>query len=117
MNERKLCPTCLENPVAVNYVREDTVHYRSKCTSCIRKGRKLKPNPPAWAKSGYKKTERCELCGFKAKIPARQLFVFHVDNNLKNNNWHNLKTVCANCRIELDATRVAWKPAPIVPDF
>jgi hypothetical protein len=117
MTERKLCPTCLENPVAVNYIREDVTHYRSKCASCIRKGRKLKPEPPAWARSGYKKTERCELCNFKARVPARQLFVFHVDGNLKNNNWHNLKTVCANCRIELDSTRVNWRPAAIVPDF
>jgi hypothetical protein len=56
------------------------------------------------------------MCNFKAKT-FRQLFVYHVDGNLKNVNWLNLKTVCANCRIELDGTRVSWKPSPIVPDF
>lgn len=116
MSKRNLCPTCLENPVAINYVRDGVTHYRSKCSSCIRKGRKLKPQPPLWAKTGYKKLDRCELCNFKAKTP-RQLFVFHIDGNLKNVNWHNLKTVCANCRIELDASKAPWRAAPIVPDF
>lgn len=117
MTNRSLCPTCLERPVAVNYIKDDVTHYRSKCSICIKKGRKLKPSPPAWQRSGYQKPDRCELCNFKAKHPTRQLFVFHIDGNLKNNNWHNLKTVCANCRIELDITKVAWKPASIVPDF
>jgi hypothetical protein len=86
--------------------------------SCIRKGKKLKSQPPAWVKTGYKKPACCEMCGFKAKHPTRQLFVFHIDGNLKNNNWHNLKTVCANCQIELAVNRLtAWKPAKIVPDF
>lgn len=114
---RPYCPVCSENLVAVNYKRDNVVHYRSKCSACIRKSRKLKPQPPAWARSGYKKPDRCELCNFKAKNVAKQLFVYHVDGNLKNNNWHNLKTICANCRIELSMSRVAWKPSTIVPDF
>jgi hypothetical protein len=114
---RKLCPSCQINPVAINYKRDGITHYRSRCAGCIRAGRKLKEQPPAWAKTGYKKPERCEMCGFKAKLPVKQLFVYHVDGNLKNNNWHNLKTVCANCRIELGTSRVAWKPSAIVPDF
>jgi len=114
---RPICPVCSENYVAINYKRGGMLHYRTKCAACIRKGKKLKPQAPAWAKSGYKKAERCEVCNFKAKIPTKQLFVYHVDGNLKNNNWHNLKTICANCRIELAVSRVSWKPAPIVPDF
>jgi hypothetical protein len=117
MLKRDLCPVCLDNLVAVNYIRDGITHYRNSCSSCIRKGRKLKPQPTQWAKSGYKKPDRCELCNFKAKLPVKQLFVFHVDGNLKNNNWHNLKTVCANCRIELLHSRVVWKPSTIVPDF
>ena len=116
MLKRDLCPICLENPVAVNYVKDGLRHYRNSCSSCLRKGRRLKV-VPLWAKTGYKKTERCEMCNFKAKIPTKQLFVYHIDGNLKNNNWHNLKTVCANCRIELASNRIAWKPATIVPDF
>lgn len=116
MLKRDLCPICLENLVAVNYVKDSLRHYRNSCSSCLRKGRRLKV-VPLWAKTGYKKTERCEMCNFKAKIPSKQLFVYHIDGNLKNTNWHNLKTVCANCRIELVGNRVAWKPATIVPDF
>ena len=116
MLTRELCPICLATPVAVNYIRDGITHYRNSCSTCIRKGKKLKAIPPAWAKSGYKKTLQCEICNFKARLPTKQLFVYHVDGNLKNNNWHNLKTVCANCRIEL-VGKVNWKPASIVPDF
>ena len=117
MLKRDLCPICTINLVAVNYIRDGITHYRNSCAGCIRKGRKLKPQPPAWSKSGYKKPDRCEVCNYKAKIPTKQLFVFHVDGNLKNNNWPNLKTICANCQIELIGSKVAWKPAKIVPDF
>ena len=117
MHKRDLCPICRENPVAVNYVREGVRHYRSSCTSCIRKGRKLKADPPGWFRSGYRKKDRCEMCGFTAKVKTKQLFVFHVDGNLKNNDWVNLKTVCANCQIELYNSKVSWRQSPIVPDF
>ena len=117
MLKRDLCPICHENQVAVNYIREGVTHYRNMCAGCIRKGRKLKPQPAAWAMSGYKKKDRCDLCNFKSKHP-KQMSVFHVDGNLKNNNWLNLKTVCANCRIELLNTKqLPWKPAPIEADF
>lgn len=115
MLKRDLCPVCHENLVAVNYVKDGVRHYRNSCSSCLRKGRKVKV-VPLWAKAGYKKKERCEVCNFKAKT-LKQLFVYYVDGNLKNSNWLNLKTVCANCQIELIGTKVPWKPAPIVPDF
>ena len=118
IHKRNLCNSCNTNLQAVNYIDPDGVtHYRTQCASCLRIGRKKKPQPPAWAKTGYKKPEKCEVCGFKSKIPSKQLFVYHIDGNLKNNNWHNLKTVCANCQIELVNSKVAWKPAKIVPDF
>jgi hypothetical protein len=108
----------MAHPVAVNYIKDGVTHYRSTCASCIRKGKKLKSQPPLWAKSGYKKKPQCEVCGFHAKLPAKQLFVFHIDGNLQNVKWTNLKTVCANCRIELGDSRLnKWKPAVIVPDF
>ena len=116
MLTRNLCPICHDNLVAVNYIREGTTHYRNMCSGCIRKGKKLKPEPAAWQRSGYKKKERCEMCNFKAKT-VKQLFVYHVDGNLKNTNYLNLKTVCANCRIELVGSKLPWKPAPIIPDF
>jgi hypothetical protein len=116
MLKRDLCPICLEDLVAINYIRDGVRHYRNSCNSCIRKGKKLKAQQPAWVKTGYKKPDRCEVCNFKAKTP-KQLFVYHLDGNLKNTNWINLKTICANCRIELLGKRVSWKPAPIEPDF
>jgi len=116
MLKRDLCPICQINLVAVNYISEGIRHYRNSCSACIRKGKKLKAIPPAWAKSGYRKKDRCEMCNFKAKT-LKQLFVYHVDGNLKNVNPFNLKTICANCQIDILGSRVPWRPAPIVPDF
>ena len=117
MLKRDLCPICNANLVAVNYIKEDVTHYRNSCSACIRKGRRLKAVRPLWVTAGYKKKERCEVCNFKAKLPVKQLFVYHVDGNLKNCNSFNLKTVCANCRIELVTSNLPWKPSPLVPDF
>ena len=115
MTYRPMC-ACGQRPVAINYIKEDVTHYRKVCDTCARKSRKLKPTPPAWARSGYKKKPHCEKCGFKAKLPE-QLNVFHVDGNLKNTNWTNLKTICANCTIEVSKSKLPWKPSPVVPDF
>lgn len=116
MSSRPICPICTQRPVAINYIKEETVHYRRQCDVCIRKGKKIKPVPPGWAKSGYKKKPQCEKCGFKFKLPD-QSNVFYVDGNLKNNNWVNLKTICLNCTQEVYKTRLPWKPSPLVPDF
>ena len=116
MLKRNLCPICSQNPVAVNYIREGVRHYRNSCAACIRKGRKLKKEPPPWQKSGYTKKPQCERCGFKFKL-ADQSNVFYVDGNLKNNNWVNLKTVCLNCQPEVYKSNLPWKPSPLVPDF
>ena len=116
MLTRNLCPVCHVNAVAVNYIREGVRHYRNTCASCSRRGKSLKKEPPAWQKAGYKKKTVCEKCGFKAKLPE-QLNVFYVDGNLKNNNHFNLKTVCLNCQPEVYKSRLAWKPAPLTPDF
>jgi formate dehydrogenase maturation protein FdhE len=116
MIERELCPVCGNNPVAINYVKNHVTHYRASCSACLRKGKKLKPLPPPWAKSGYKKKPQCEKCGFKFRL-TEQSNVFYVDGNLKNNNWVNLKTVCLNCQREVYKSQMGWKAGPIVPDF
>lgn len=113
---RELCPICHANLVAINYKCDSEYHYRKSCASCIRKGRRLKPVPPAWAKAGYTKTDKCEKCGFKARY-TEQLSVFHSDGNLKNTNWLNLKTVCLNCALEINKSKLPWKASPLVPDF
>ena len=117
MTERKICPVCSLRPVAVNYIRDEKVHYRRVCSHCSRKGKKVKPQPPQWYKSGYRKKPQCERCGFKAEYPAEQLMIFHVDGNLRNNDWSNLKTVCLNCRPVVYKSRLPWKSADVVPDF
>jgi hypothetical protein len=116
MKIRPLCPSCSQRPVAVNCIKNGITYYRKVCDRCSRRGFKIKPKPPEWAKSGYKKKPQCERCGFKMKYPD-QSNVFYVDGNLKNNNWLNLKTVCLNCQQEVYKSRVSWKAGPIVPDF
>ena len=65
---------------------------------------------------GYKKKPVCEKCGFKAKYQT-QLFVYHVDGDLNNAKQHNLKTVCANCQVEIAREGLGWRQGDLVPDF
>jgi formate dehydrogenase maturation protein FdhE len=116
MDQRKLCPTCNQRPVAVNYIKDGVRHYRKLCDVCMRTGKKERIARPNWVLSGYKKKTVCDRCGFKSKFPE-QLGVFYVDGNLKNNNWTNLRTVCLNCQQEVYKSRLTWKAGPIVPDF
>jgi ribosomal protein S27AE len=116
MTKRKLCPVCGEKPVAVNCHHGDRVYYRSRCDSCIRKSRRLKPRAPLWFKQGYRKKSKCDRCGFKSKSD-RQMFVFHVDGDLQNVDWNNLKTVCANCQIDLFLNQSGWAMSPSVQGF
>ena len=117
IHERKICAECKVNLQAVNYTDPDGItHYRTKCDVCARAGKKDKKTP-AWYKSGYRKKPNCEKCGFKFKFPVEQSAVYYLDGNLKNNNHFNLKTVCLNCVQEVHKSRLAWKPASLVPDF
>jgi hypothetical protein len=113
---RPLCASCGKKPAAVNYTKNKTTHYRSRCDSCIRKKRGISAPVPQWVKAGYKKKLQCEHCGFKAKY-KEQLFVYHVDGNLNNTALSNLKTVCANCQIEVAKDGLGWKLGDLVPDF
>jgi protein-arginine kinase activator protein McsA len=112
---RPLCSVCKANPAAINYKSADKIRYRKICSSCARKGKKNK-EMPAWVKAGYKKKLGCERCNFKAKF-TNQIFVFHIDGNLKNNAWTNLRSVCANCRIELQHTTSTWRENPLIADY
>lgn len=116
MEDRPLCPSCKERPVAVNCYKDKRIYYRKLCDKCLRKGRKLKPQSPAWTKTGYKKKPQCEKCGFVSKH-VDQLNVFHIDGNLKNTDWVNLKTVCLNCTVDIFRSRLKWKTGPALPDF
>ena len=103
--------------VAVNYIKENVQHYRSQCDVCLRKGKKLKPARPLWVLKGYKKKSHCEKCGFEAELPDQQLRIFHVDGNLKNADWVNLRTVCLNCQPMVYKSRLPWKMEIPVPGF
>ncbi len=111
---RPTCPCCLTKPVAIINHRYGKTYYRKKCDQCYRK--KKKPLPAAWVRSGYKKKEVCEKCRFKFRHPD-QASVFHLDGNVNNADWVNLKTICANCQIELAHSTMKWKPAKISADF
>lgn len=117
---RTMCPMCGKKLVAINRYSGKKVYYRKICDSCSRakaNGKKLRPAPPGWVRSGYKKKSTCEKCGFKLKLD-KQSNVFYVDGNELNNNWLNLKTICLNCVQDIAETpQLSWKPAAIVPDF
>jgi len=116
MKFRPLCAACGKKPVAVNYRRGDTTYFRSRCDSCIRKKRGIKVPQPNWMTAGYKKKPHCEKCGFKARY-KEQLFVYHIDGHLNNTSPANLKTVCANCQIEVAREGLGWRQGDLVPDY
>lgn len=115
--QRPLCRACNQNPVAVNYHRQGKIYYRKLCDGCQRRGRKIKPTPPSWFKAGYRKKDRCDMCNWRARYPERQMTVFHVDGNLRNNSDLNLRTICLNCRVEIAMSKLPWREAEIKPDF
>ena len=112
---RPICPACNQRPCAVNYIREDTTHYRSRCETCQRKSRGIKPREPRWKSAGYNKKPACDRCGFRARYSA-QLLVFCVDGNLHNTDVRNLKTICLNCVEEVKRSDSPWKAGDLEPD-
>ena len=113
--KRPLCEACKRNLAAVNYIKENITHYRTRCDSCIRKGRKKKPVKPRWASNGYKKKTVCDRCGFRAKSLA-QILVYHLDGNLNNCDLSNLKSVCLNCTVEVVRLELPWKVGDLTED-
>jgi hypothetical protein len=111
---RKICPSCCIKPVAIANHRHGKTYYRNRCDQCYRL--KKKPKPAGWIRSGYKKKEKCEKCGFKFRH-AEQATVFHLDGNEDNNDWLNLKTVCANCAIAVKHSNLPWKASGLTADF
>lgn len=108
---RPLCE-CGLKPAAINYKKNDQTFYRKKCVSCAN-GRQGVPN---WQKKGYKKKSVCEKCNFSSAHPE-QFNVYHIDGDLSNCRYSNLKTVCANCQRILQKTGVRWRQGDLTPDF
>lgn len=104
---KPLCDFCKKRPKAINYVKNDKTHYRSRCSHCISKGNKVKNFVPSWIISGFKKKLKCDRCNFLAKH-QEQIFVYYVDGDRKNNQHSNLRCICANCSIELTVNNTGW---------
>ena len=112
---RPICKHCNKNYNAVNYIREGVTHYRSMCDECGRKKKKKKPRTSNWERSGYKKKAACDLCGFKSLYPS-QLTVFHIDGDLENTTYSNLRTICLNCIEVVKKTQVKWRRGDLKVD-
>ena len=112
---RPICQACNQRPCAVNYIREDVTHYRSRCETCQRRDRGIKPREPRWKSAGYKKKPACDRCGFRARF-ASQLLVYHIDGDLNNATVRNLRTICRNCVEEIARSEVTWRPGDLEPD-
>lgn len=110
---RKLCTECLLRPVAINYRKEGKIFYRTKCDHCARGYNQQRP---LWQLHGYKKKTLCDKCGFQSKH-QEQFNVYHLDGDLKNCKYNNLKTICANCQRILQKEGSQWKQGDLVPDF
>jgi len=109
---RNICYMCNQRPVAINYYKDGQVHYRSKCDHCAKnRGTGI----PLWSKSGYKLKNICERCGYTSKY-SKQFNVYHIDGNLTNCRYSNLKTVCANCQRILHELNLPWKRGDLIPD-
>lgn len=112
---RPICSLCNQRPRAVAYHRNDNVYYRSRCTTCIRKDRKLPIQKARWVMDGYKKKTVCDRCGFRSRWAA-QLLVFHIDGNLNNTGVRNLKTICQNCVVDVRKADLPWRAGDLAPD-
>ena len=114
MATRPMCKQCRGKPAAINYHKNNEIHYRSLCEHCLHPERRGPVS--TWRKSGYKLKLVCDMCGFKA-IDKKQMTVMYIDGDLRNNNWPNLKSVCTNCAIEISIKGLGWKEDDVKPDF
>jgi hypothetical protein len=112
---RPFCKICGKNPRAAAYYRNDKRYYRSRCESCIKRGRNEKPATPRWQSTGYQKKAQCDLCGFKASHSS-QIVVYHVNGNLNDCNLINLRSICLNCVEVVKRKLFTWRPGDVQAD-
>ena len=110
---RPLCK-CSLRPAAINYKKGNKTYYRKLCETCLRNG--VGHGIPKWKQAGYIKKQNCEKCSFASNY-KEQFNVFHVDGDLNNTRFSNLKTVCANCQRTLHKEGIRWKQGDLIPDF
>lgn len=113
---RPICKQCNKNYCAINYKRKNKTYYRSSCDDCGKKKPKSRPKIKNWEKSGYKKKQVCDYCGYKSLYPT-QTTVFHIDGDLTNTNFTNLRTICLNCVEIVKNKEVNWKRGDLQVDY
>jgi hypothetical protein len=116
MLKRPICKECNKNYSAINYIRNSKTYYRSICDSCGKKKAKKKPIVHSWEKAGYKKKPQCDICGFKSLYPS-QMTVFHIDGELNNAAFSNLRTICLNCVEVVKRKEITWKRGDLRVDY
>jgi protein-arginine kinase activator protein McsA len=113
---RPKCSKCKKNPAAINYTRNDKIHYRKLCRGCLIEGKKQKELPSQLlTKSGYVKKKSCDRCSFISKHPS-QLKIVYLDGNRINVGRDNLRTYCLNCLAEISAMPHT-KKLDLIPDY
>ena len=85
--KRPICTACNRQLVAINYIKENKTHYRT----------------------------RCDRFNFRAKSGA-QILVYHMDGNLNNVDLTNLRNVCLNCTVEITRLDLPWRVGDLVED-
>jgi len=115
MYNRPFCSVCKTRPRAIAYHKYQRVYFRSKCSACIRKNKRLKPAITRWQQAGYKKKMTCDRCGFRAKHTGQTL-VYHIDGDLNNSDLKNLRTICLNCSIEVNRSDLPWRRGDLEED-
>jgi hypothetical protein len=113
--DRPLCLSCNQRFRAVNCHKNGKIYYRKQCDYCLKRRKRLPVPVPRWAKTGYVKKPACDRCGFRGRH-ARQLLVYHIDGNMNNSNYKNLKTVCQNCAIDIAKLDLPWQAGDLEPD-
>ena len=114
--KRPICKECNKNYRAINYKRKGKTYYRSICDSCGKKKFKKKPITHNWEKAGYRKKPQCDICGFKSVYPS-QMTVFHIDGDLNNTVFTNLRTICLNCVEVVKRKEVTWRRGDLTVDY
>ena len=114
--KRPLCQVCNRNLCAINYKKNNVYHYRTRCGTCINRNRNKKPPVPRWQSQGYKKKNTCDRCGFTSRYHT-QILVYHIDGNLNNTTFLNLRSICLNCSITIQHQEQHWQPGDVQPDY
>lgn len=112
---RPLCKACNKNPVAINGYHADKIYYRNRCNACIRRGKQLPRQQPLWKTAGYSKKSTCDRCNFRARFDG-QLVVYHVNGDLRDCTFLNLRTICLNCVVEVSKSDLPWRRGDLEED-